>query len=213
MKLQLSINMAMTLDGKVARPDGKWYGLSSRNDKRKMDVIRSEADALIVGKNSILNDNPVIKLRYVEGKNPLPIILIRKGSLPKTKHIFQQADRKPLILCTPQNEKEIRQDLQEYAEILSLSSNEIEPKEVLSILSEKGFQKVLLEGGPTLNYAFQKEGLIDVINLTIVPFLIGQKSLPSIVTGDFPFPNFDQEKWKLVSFEKLENEIFLRYEK
>ena len=49
-KFQLSINMAMTLDGKVARPDGKWYGLSSRNDKKRMDLIRSQADALILGK-------------------------------------------------------------------------------------------------------------------------------------------------------------------
>ena len=63
MKFQLAINMAMTLDGKVARPDGKWYGLSSRQDKRQMDRIRSQADALILGKNSLINDDPVIKLR------------------------------------------------------------------------------------------------------------------------------------------------------
>ncbi|HMZ61570.1 MAG TPA: dihydrofolate reductase family protein, partial [Leptospiraceae bacterium] len=42
----LSVNMAMTIDGKTARPDGKWYGLSSRNDKIRMDKYRSEADAL-----------------------------------------------------------------------------------------------------------------------------------------------------------------------
>ena len=90
MKFQLAINMAMTLDGKVARPDGKWYGLSSRQDKRQMDRIRSQADALILGKNSLINDDPVIKLRYVEGKDPLPVILLRKGIVSKTKKsVFQ----------------------------------------------------------------------------------------------------------------------------
>jgi riboflavin biosynthesis pyrimidine reductase len=80
--------MAMTLDGKVARPDGKWYGLSSRQDKRQMDRIRSQADALILGKNSLINDDPVIKLRYVEGKDPLPVILLRKGIVSKNRKVF-----------------------------------------------------------------------------------------------------------------------------
>ncbi|EMF45079.1 riboflavin biosynthesis protein RibD C-terminal domain protein [Leptospira interrogans serovar Lora str. TE 1992] len=46
----VSVNMAMTLDGKVSRPDGRWYGLSSRNDKKRMDEIRSKAEVLILGK-------------------------------------------------------------------------------------------------------------------------------------------------------------------
>ena len=72
---------------------------------------------------------------------------------------------------------------------------------------------MLLEGGPTLNYSFQKAGLIDVINLTIVPFLIGKKNLPSIVDGELEFPNFAEDKWNLTHCEKIDNEVFLRYEK
>ena len=87
MNFELAINMAMTLDGKVARPDGKWYGLSSRDDKKRMDVYRSSADALILGKNSLINDDPVIKLRYIDGKDPLPVILIRKGIVKKDRKV------------------------------------------------------------------------------------------------------------------------------
>ena len=178
MKFQLAINMAMTLDGKVARPDGKWYGLSSRQDKRQMDRIRSQADALILGKNSLINDDPVIKLRYVEGKDPLPVILLRKGIVSKNRKVFSNPDVRPLVICLKENELAVKEELSTVAEILVMEGNTIDPGEVLSILKNRNLNRVLLEGGPTLNYSFQKAGLIDVINLTIVPFLIGKKIFP-----------------------------------
>lgn len=213
MKFQLSINMAMTLDGKVARPDGKWYGLSSRNDKKRMDLIRSQADALILGKNSLLNDDPVIKLRYVDGKDPLPVILLRKGIIPKAKKVFSHTIVRPLVICLRENESIVKEELAAHADILVLEGDDIEPTKVIEILKQKNLNRVLLEGGPTLNYAFQKAGLIDVINLTIVPFLIGKRSLPSIVDGEEEFLSFDSEKWKLTQCEKVDDEIFLKYEK
>lgn len=213
MHFQLAINMAMTLDGKVARPDGKWYGLSSRNDKKRMDLLRSESDALILGKNSLINDDPVIQLRFVDGKNPLPVILLRKGFVPKTKKVFHKQDVRPLVICLSSNEEIVKTELNEVAEILVLEENDIYPQEVISILKKRNLFRILLEGGPSLNYTFQKAGLITVINLTIVPYLIGMKNLPSIVDGDFAFTEFASEKWALTHFEKINNEVFLRYEK
>lgn len=213
MKFQLSINMAMTLDGKVARPDGKWYGLSSRSDKKRMDLIRSQADALILGKNSLLNDDPVIKLRYVDGKDPLPVILLRKGIIPKTKKVFSHTVVRPLVICLRENESIVKEELAAFAEILVLEGEDIVPTKVIEILKQKNLNRVLLEGGPTLNYIFQKAGLIDVIYLTIVPFLIGKRNLPSIVDGEEEFLSFDSEKWKLTQCEKVDDEIFLKYEK
>jgi riboflavin biosynthesis pyrimidine reductase len=87
------------------------------------------------------------------------------------------------------------------------------PTKVIEILKQKNLNRVLLEGGPTLNYIFQKAGLIDVIYLTIVPFLIGKRNLPSIVDGEEEFLSFDSEKWKLTQCEKVDDEIFLKYEK
>ncbi len=137
MKFQLSINMAMTLDGKVARPDGKWYGLSSRNDKKRMDLIRSQADALILGKNSLLNDDPVIKLRYVDGKDPLPVILLRKGIIPKAKKVFSHTIVRPLVICLRENESIVKEELAAHADILVLEGDDIEPTKVIEILKQK----------------------------------------------------------------------------
>ncbi|PJZ56916.1 RibD family protein [Leptospira barantonii] len=210
----VTINMAMTLDGKVCRPDGKWYGLSSRNDKRKMDEIRSKAEVLILGKNSIINDDPVIHLRYVENeRDPRPVILLRSGTLPEDKKVFRFSKQPPLIFCLNENYSSVRDNLCSVAEIVLIPGDDLSPLEVLKILSEMGYKEVLLEGGPSLNDSFFRLDLISRIHLTIVPFLIGQKDLPSITGGRKEYPNFDQSRWNLVSSETLENEVFLMYEK
>jgi|JI8StandDraft_1071087.scaffolds.fasta_scaffold13238_1 2,5-diamino-6-(ribosylamino)-4(3H)-pyrimidinone 5'-phosphate reductase len=213
MKQMLSINMAMSLDGKVARPDGRWYGLTSEADKRQMDAYRSQSDAIIVGKNSILNDNPRIKLKFVENAiNPRPIILIRRGSLTPEKQIFDESDHIPLVICCKKNKKEIEDNLKNRVEIHALDSDDIDPKKVLGILSRQGYERILLEGGPKLNYAFLKQGLVNRIHITLVPFLIGVKTLPSIADGEVEIAEFDKKKWKLVSSRQEDDEIFLTYD-
>jgi riboflavin-specific deaminase-like protein len=213
MKTILSINMAMTLDGKVTRPDGKWYGLSSREDKKRMDKIRSEHDALLLGKNSILNDDPVVHLRYEEGNDPRAVILIRNGTIPKTKKVFKYSNKKPIIVCLENNYKEIFSELGSVSEIIALKETELEPELVVKEIHQLGYSKILLEGGPTLNYSFFKKDLVTDIFLTLVPFLVGQNNLPSIVNGNQFLENFDKEKWMLQEFEKKGNELFLHYQK
>ncbi|MDO6394711.1 RibD family protein [Leptospira santarosai] len=211
---RVSINMAMTLDGKVSRPDKRWYGLSSRNDKKRMDEIRSKADVLILGKNSILNDDPVIHLRYVENaKDPRPVILLRSGTLPEDKKVFRFSKQSPLIFCLNENHSSVLNNLCSVAEIVPLPGNDLSPPEVLKVLFEMGYREVLLEGGPSLNDSFFRLDLISRIYLTIVPFLIGQNDLPSITGGPQEYLSFDRKKWDLVSSEILENEVFLIYQR
>ncbi|MCC6274615.1 MAG: RibD family protein [Leptospiraceae bacterium] len=210
MKPYIFLNMAMTLDGKVARPDGKWYGLNTRSDKTKMDIIRSKADALIVGKSSIINDDPEVKIRYAKHvKSPRPVVLLQTSSLPRNRKIFSE---KPILFCTSANHSKIQDELGDLAEVHCISENPIiTPSAALEKLTSLKFQSILLEGGPRLNHSFLKENLIDKLYITIVPYLIGKKSLPAIVDGDTEFMDFDKLKWKLISMQNENNEIFLEY--
>lgn len=211
---RVSINMAMTLDGKVVRPDGKWYGLSSRADKRRMDEIRAESDALILGKNSLLNDDPVTHIRYVpDAIEPRPILLVRSGSLPTDRKVFVHSKKKPLLFCTEKNEEQVRAELSDLAEIRTAGKEDILIEKILSELYDQGHRNVLLEGGPRLNDSFLRTNLVQRLYLTIVPFLIGQSDLPSITDGKSAFTNFDSSRWRLASCESKEDEIFLIYEK
>jgi riboflavin-specific deaminase-like protein len=206
--------MAMTLDGKVVRPDGKWYGLTSKDDKLQMDVYRSQSDALILGKNSVINDNPVVKIRaFPNALNPRPVILIRNGTLPTDKHVFEESDHIPLVICTKNNLKEIKADLENRAEIFALDSTDLDPKKVTGILKRKGYKNVLLEGGPKLNYSFLDGDLVDRIYITLVPYVIGKNGLAGIADGTQAMAGFDERDWILTNTVSKGNEVFLTYDR
>lgn len=106
----------------------------------------------------------------------------------------------------------IQENLSSCAQVVPISGNDLSPLEVLKVLSEMGYKEILLEGGPSLNDSFFRLNLVSRIYLTIVPFVIGKKDLPSITGGHEEYLGFDLKKWNLVSSETLENEIFLIYE-
>ncbi len=204
----------MTLDGKVVRPDGKWYGLTSKEDKLQMDVYRSESDALILGKNSVINDNPVVKIRaFPNALNPRPVILIRNGTLPTDKHVFEESDHIPLVICTKNNLKEIKADLENRAEIFALDSTDLDPKKVTGILKRKGYKNVLLEGGPKLNFSFLDGDLVDRIYITLVPYILGKNGLAGIADGSSALAGFDEREWVLKNTVNKGNEVFLTYDR
>ncbi len=117
-----------------------------------------------------------------------------------------------LLYVAKKNKKEIEDNLKNRVEIHALDSDDIDPKKVLGILSRQGYERILLEGGPKLNYAFLKQGLVNRIHITLVPFLIGVKTLPSIADGEVEIAEFDKKKWKLVSSRQEDDEIFLTYD-
>lgn len=201
--------MAMTLDGKVMRPDGRWYGLSSKSDRRQMDVYRAEADALFVGRNSVEKDNPVV--RIPGGKCPVPVMICRSALPPSDRHVFKDAPGTIVFAPNELVEGAVNAGGWEGVEFVPRALQDLSVKSVLEELFRRGFRNVLLEGGPALNHAFFTDDLVDVIHLTLVPFLIGQKSLPAIVDGPAPFRDFASRTWNLDKSERVEDEVFLTY--
>jgi len=204
-------NMAMTLDGRVMLPAGRWRGLTSRTDRRRMDEYRLEADALIIGKNSVIRDDPDVTSR-LEGapkQRPIPVMICRHGLPPENRKIFT-GEVAPLLFVHTRLADALGA-LNERCEVELLDDDRLGPAAVLERLRERGLRRVLLEGGPVLNHAFFSEDLVDVLYLTIVPYLIGQRGLPSIVDGERPFSDFQEQRWELRRAETIGNEAFLQY--
>jgi len=205
----LAVNMAMTLDGKVALPDGKWYGCSSPEDRRRMSLIRKISDALIMGVNSIENDDPSPSVNG--GKGPVPVVIARNRLPSHRKKVFH--DSRTILLAGEKIRKDDMKLFQNLCRVEVKNEEDLEPVNILRFLYHLGYEKILLEGGPKLNHSFFRKNLVDELNLTIVPFIFGQKSLPGIVDGNSVFPNFLNENWILELCEKSDNEVFLRYAK
>lgn len=205
MRPVVRVNMAMTMDGKVTRPDGKWYGLTSSEDKNEMQRIRSLCDAIIVGRNSIENDDPPVQ---PPGGSLLPVMICR-SRLPGPDLKFFRSPVKPLLFTA--NNLDTTQ-LKEHCEIIQMEKDRLTPGIILDKLADRS-RNLLLEGGPSLNHSFFREDMVDYLHITIVPFMVGARNLPAIVDGKLPFDGFEHKRWKLASFETKGNEVFLRYDR
>ena len=74
------LSAAMTLDGKIAKGRTK-IKLSSKNDKIRVHKLRAKVDGILIGKNTLDTDNPMLNVRYVTGKNPVRILLDSRGTI------------------------------------------------------------------------------------------------------------------------------------
>lgn len=215
--------MAMTLDGKTVRPDGRWHGISSPRDRARMDEIRREHDAVLAGKNSVLNDDPnLLPAGDPGGPLPLPILLARSELYPLDRRVFKQDRRRPLLLVnrglrsgpTPAGSPDrpaYWNALDARADLHWVERADFEPARLFRILHERGLRRLLLETGPGFNYGVLAADLLDVLYITLAPFVFGRTDLPGIAAGEEVLPDFDRAGWRLERCQAVDREVFLEY--
>ena len=96
-KPKITLSAAITLDGKIGQKN-KHIVLSSKSDKIRVHKLRSKSDAILVGKNTVEQDDPLLTVRYVKGKNPIRIILDSHGTIKTNSRIIKTCKRVPTII-------------------------------------------------------------------------------------------------------------------
>ena len=87
-KPKVILSAAITLDGKIGQKN-KHVVLSSKSDKIRVHKLRSKSDAILVGKNTVEQDDPLLTVRYAKGKNPIRIILDSHGTIKNDSRIIK----------------------------------------------------------------------------------------------------------------------------
>lgn len=206
------LSAAISLDGNMATKTGD-SRLSSKKDLVRVHKLRSNVDAILIGKRTMMIDDPSLTVRYVKGKNPIRIILDSTGSIKSNSKIIQTCRTIPTIIAVSEkiSEKNVAR-LQRYGlEVIKCGYKKINLKKLLFILKKKNIKKLLVEGGGTTNWSFFKDDLVDEIIVTLTPFILGGKNAISLVEGD-GFRKISQScSLKLKNIHRLKNELVLRY--
>lgn len=206
------LSAAMSLDGKIATRTGD-SALSSSVDKKRVHKLRSQADAILVGKNTILQDNPMLNVRYARGKNPIRIVLDSMGQIPASSKLIQTSyDIQTIIAVSEKIPKKNLAKLSKFpVDIVVCGKNKVELKQLLKILKKSKIKTILLEGGGTTNWDFVRQGLVDQVIITVTPYLVGGKDAKTLVDGD-GFSKIAQSlRLKLDRVVRQNNEIVLHY--
>ena len=210
--IHVILSAAISIDGKISTRanDSK---LSSKEDKIRLHKLRSKVDAILIGKNTMLKDDPLLTVRYTKGKNPTRIILDSKGTISKNSKIIKTSDKIPTIIAV--SKKITKVNLSKLkklpVEIIISGENSVNLKLLMKKLSTKKIETILVEGGGTVNWEFIKNNIFDELIITLSPYLIGGNDATSLVEGKGFSKILNSPNFKLKSVKRLKNHLVINY--
>jgi diaminohydroxyphosphoribosylaminopyrimidine deaminase/5-amino-6-(5-phosphoribosylamino)uracil reductase len=180
----VSIKAAMTLDGKIATKeyDSKW--ITSKKSRDLVHKIRSLYDAVLVGKNTALKDNPSLMSHSKNLKNPVRVVIDPKLEIPKHYGLFN--GKVSTIIFYDKNILEIPKHFKENGVILVPIDIEASKKDfnlIINKLNSFSIKRVLIEGGGEIIASALFSNVVNDIYFFIAPKIIGGKMSIPIVGG------------------------------
>ena len=210
--MHIILSAAISIDGKISTRsnDSK---LSSQEDSTRLHKLRSKVDAILIGKNTMLQDDPLLTVRHTKGKNPTRIILDSKGTISKNSKIIKTSDKIPTIIAVSKKISKVNlSKLKKLpVEIIISGENSVNLKLLMKKLSTKKIETILVEGGGTVNWEFIKNNIFDELIITLSPYLIGGNDATSLVEGKGFAKIVNSPNLKLKSVKRLKNHLVINY--
>jgi len=178
----------ITADGKLTLKKGASSKILMKYMSHETEILlhntRAEYDAIMVGANTIRIDNSFLTVRYVSGKSPLRVIPCSMADIPLDANVL--GPDAPTVIAVAESAPQDRVDAikKKGVNVVMAGKKHVELPLLMKILHEKfGVKKLMIEGGPTLNWHMLHDRLVDEIRLIHLPFIVGGSDTPSLVGG------------------------------
>ncbi|MFA5239140.1 MAG: bifunctional diaminohydroxyphosphoribosylaminopyrimidine deaminase/5-amino-6-(5-phosphoribosylamino)uracil reductase RibD [Phycisphaerae bacterium] len=176
------IKWAQSRDGFLARTDKKrWItGAESRKDVHR---LRRKVQAVLVGINTVLADDPKLTARQGTGRQPLRVVLDSQLRIPLNCNLIKTARKSPVVVFTTQrNNKKIPILKRKGIDVVTVASagGKCRLRDVLSRLGKKNVQQILVEGGSSVIMSFLRQGLADEFCVYIAPTILDSQGRAEI---------------------------------
>jgi diaminohydroxyphosphoribosylaminopyrimidine deaminase/5-amino-6-(5-phosphoribosylamino)uracil reductase len=167
---------AMTLDGNIATITGESRWISCEESRKFVHRMRARMDAVMVGVDTVIADNPQLTVRHVRGKNPLRVIVDTRMRTPESVIVLSdKLSAKTIIATTEINPRVHLRYLKQGATIIVCEEHDsrVSMKDLLQKLGAMGVQSILLEGGSRLAGDMLQHNLLDELVFFVAPKIIG----------------------------------------
>jgi len=220
------LNVAATADGKIDTFERRGAAISSPHDKERVDKLRADSDAVMVGGHTLHNEAPKLtvksevlradRTRRGLSPNPTKVAVSSRLDLRPDCEFLKAGPARIILFTTTQTpESQLALARSHGAEVYVLGDNTaklVDLSEALGILREHGIKRLMVEGGATLNFELLSLGLVDEITIYIAPMIFGGESAPTLADGMGLLRNA-AIKLKLVSSEQWKDGgVLLHYQ-
>ena len=191
MRPYVILNAAMTLDGKIATSTGS-SNVSGKEDLERVHELRKECDAIMVGIGTVLADDPRLTVHKIDAKpedNPVRVVVDSKCRTPIAARITNKDARTIIAGANEYKYDFMVTDRYETfkkrgVDFFFSGDKRVDLSLLMSYLHEEGIEKLMLEGGATLNFSMIKAGLIDEIRICVAPMVVGGANAKTFFDGE-----------------------------
>ena len=208
MKPYTILNCASSADGKIALPNKRKIELSNTEDFERVHDLRSKCDAIIVGINTVIEDNPNLTVngKYSSGSNPIRVILDTNYRTPKNSNILNDESETIIVIGDKTADRKLPN-----VKILRCGNKEVNLEKLLNHLKKLNVKNILVEGGETVLWSFLEKKLFNELNIFVSSVIIGGKNTPSIAGGKGFLDKRKVLNLELKKFKQMGNGILLTY--
>lgn len=207
MRPRVTVNCAMSPDGKIATKEHRQIRISSPQDMERVRAMRASVDAILVGVGTILADDPHLTVKTLPPeKNPLRLVLDSNGRTPDGAKVVNGKARTTIVT----NETCIK--TWQNAEVLRVGKEVVDLTKLMQKLHEMGVNTLLVEGGGETIWSFFRMGLVDVYSVYVGNDVLGGRTAPSPVDGE-GFLEDEKVHLELRKVERLGEGVLLTYER
>lgn len=219
----VTINVASTVDGKLAPHTRRFIPFSSPRDQRLLFELRTEADAVMSGARTVdlglvdLGPGPA-RYREMRRRQGLPeynlrVVVSGSASLNPKAEIFRHRFSPIIVLVSQRAEERKVQQLKRVADDVKICGrDDIDFVEALRWLAQEwNVRRLLCEGGGEVNAGLFRQGVVDEVYWTVAPLVFGGRNAPTMADGEGITEVNDATRLRLKSLKKVGDELFLVY--
>lgn len=213
------LKCAMSLDGYIDTAGSARLILSNDEDLDRVDAVRAECDAILVGANTIRRDNPRLMVRSQARQDarvaagrpatPIKVTLSRRGDLDPTASFFTTGDVEKIVYTAASGADKLRHSLGTVATVVD-AGDPVSLAGVLADLAGRGVGRLLVEGGSSVHTVLLTAGLADELHLVVAPFFVGDSAAPRFV-NDGTFPWTSTHRARLAEIRQVGDVVLHRY--
>lgn len=207
------LKAAMTLDGKIATATGQSKWITNETSRAYGYKLRDIYDGIMVGINTVIEDNPMLTSRVDGGKNPIRIVVDSSLKIDINANVVQDKSAKTIVATTDKANKDKILKLQaQDVDVIVVDKDEndkVDIEKLLDILGQQNICSILVEGGATLSGSFVAKKLVDKVYFFIAPKIIGGKEAKTPVAGTGILNLQEALALKDIQIEKLEEDILI----
>jgi 5-amino-6-(5-phosphoribosylamino)uracil reductase len=191
------LSCGVSLDGYLDAATEDRLVLSNEADLARVDHVRAECDAILVGAATVRNDNPRLLVRSPELRRqrrlrglpeaPVKVTMTERGRLDPCSNFFTTGDSEKLVYCARRSVAQAERRLSEVATVVD-GGQPVDPRWMVEDLHSRGVRRLMVEGGGRVHTQFLTADLADELHLVIAPFFVGNSRANRFVRdGAFPW--------------------------